>query len=917
MKILKASAGSGKTYALSHTYIEYLLASDDPFAYRHILAVTFTNKATAEMKKRILKDLYEISADSGNPYQGKAARILSDILHDYGAFAISTIDKFFQQTLKAFSREIGYFASYQIELDRKSLIEEASDRILDSLSEDDRGTIDWIKQSAMEKIEQGSFFKLEEGLCEIGERLKSDEFRTLSGELGIDPEKDFSKERLAVIRRKCRETIRAFEESARKFGLVVEAGHSVKDPGSKLRKASPETAAFYDGNISAYTTAVTIDKAIFSLGLAGIFHKEFEALVKEKNIMSIDDSNTILKGIIDGSDAPFVYEKLGVRYEDFLLDEFQDTSAVQWDNFRPLLEESESKGGKNLVVGDVKQSIYRFRGSDWTLLGKTIAGQFPEAEVESMDCNWRSARTIVDFNSGFFRFAASQTGLEAIYSDVSQKPMTKDGQSGFVRTTFTDDQPAAILASVRDALEQGARQGDIAILVRGNAEGSDIASLLIAEGYNVVSDDSLSFKRSSVVRRLVSLLGIMDNPDDGIARFTASALDITFPKEYHSIPDLCEALLREIRPLDEAAFDGETLFIQSFMDLLQNWIDISGGNIHEFVKYWKDKGSKLCISSPEVSDSIRIMTIHKSKGLEFPYVIFPYADKVKTFLPETHWCKYDGSIYPVLLSSSLTGTPFEESYLEDKHMQAVDNLNIFYVALTRAVCSLHIIAKTPSAACSKSIGSDKIHFGPLSELLFAYSGGCADRTWGEPYDFTKMKRKEENGEKDFPASYPSFHYGNRLRASDDAFDYFGEDGHSAGSSARAKGIVLHAILSGVNVREDLPGCVEDAVRSGQLPGEEADGVLGLLSSRIAAHPEWFHGEVLNETAIIDPVSGNEKRPDRVVRTEDGRIIVIDYKFGGRRDKYLRQVREYVGLYEKMGFGNVSGHVWYVREDIVE
>jgi len=916
MKILKASAGSGKTYTLSHTYIDYLLSSDDPFAYRHILAVTFTNKATGEMKKRILEDLFDIAGDSDDPRHEKAARFLSDILHDYGAFAISTIDKFFQQTLKAFSREIGYFASYQIELDRGSLIEEASDRILDSLSESDRGTIDWIKQSAMEKIEQGSFFKLEEGLCEIGARLKSDEFRELAEELHIDPEKDFSKERLTEIRKSCRQTISAFERSAKDFGLVVESGHKVKAPGVKMRKSNPELATFYDDNIAAFTTAVTIDKAIFSLGLAGIFHKEFEALVKEKNIMSIDDSNTILKGIIDGSDAPFIYEKLGVRYEDFLLDEFQDTSAIQWENFRPLLEESESKGGKNLVVGDVKQSIYRFRGSDWTLLGEKIGSQFPRAESASLDCNWRSTRTVVNFNSEFFKYAAEQTGLEKIYADVLQKPKADDAQAGLVRATFTDDQPAAILESVRNALDNGARQGDIAVLVRNNADGAEIASLLIGEGYNVVSDDSLSFGRSSVIRRLVSLLGIMDNPEDEIAKFTASTLGITLPKEYHSIPDLCESLLREIRTLDQASFEGETLFIQSFMDILQNWIDINGGNIHEFVKYWKEKGSNLYISSPEVSDSIRIMTIHKSKGLEFPHVIFPYAEKVKTLRPDTHWCEYEGSVYPVTLSSSLEGTVFEDRYLEDKLKQSVDNLNVFYVALTRAVCSLHVIAKTPSAACRKSIGEAKVHFGPVSELLFAFSGGADDRTWGEQYDFTKMERKEKSRGTDFPASYPSFPYGNRLNASDDAFDYFGEDGHSTGNSARAKGIVLHGILSGVNVPEDLPGCVEEAVLSGQLPAEEAAGVLEMLTSRIASHSDWFRGEVLNETAIIDPVSGEERRPDRVVRGTDGSIVIVDYKFGRHNDKHNKQVREYVNLYKMMGFGNVSGYVWYVRENEV-
>ncbi len=222
---------------------------------------------------------------------------------------------------------------------------------------------------------------------------------------------------------------------------------------------------------------------MFSLGLAGEFYREFDALLKEKNVMSLDESNTILRDIINGSDAPFVYEKLGVRYEHFLLDEFQDTSNIQWENFLPLLRESESKGGGNLMVGDVKQSIYRFRNSDWKLLGGKVHEEFPDAEVETLKYNWRSCRAIVGFNNRFFEAAAAEFGLSDIYSDVVQTPRADDSQEGFVELTFCDDQLQAVYDSVCRALESGAAPGDIAVLVRGSQQGSDIASFLIGKGF--------------------------------------------------------------------------------------------------------------------------------------------------------------------------------------------------------------------------------------------------------------------------------------------------------------------------------------------------------------------------------------------------------------------------------------------------
>ena len=397
IRVLKASAGSGKTHNLTKTYISLLLKSMDRNKYRHILAVTFTNKATAQMKSRILKELdvlahtpdkspflkdflVEFPGKDKVWFSTRATALLTDLLHDYGAFAVSTIDKFFQQALKAFAREIGQFASYQVELDRQSLIHESVDRILDNLEEQDGELIKWLTDSAMDQLETSGYFNLERGLYTMAEALKSEEHRTIVEEGNLDESRLYSKEYLLSVRKACQECREDFckqvEAAAQKVvGAIRQAGvepaetyrgfladldhkyarldpksawkpptdawmRRARDPEQWFTKKNAGLLAQVQGSVEdplnafldlfdrpykIYNTAAILSKQIFSLGLAGELYKEFDALVREKNVMSLDESSITLRNIIAGSDAPFVYEKLGVRFENFLLDEFQDT----------------------------------------------------------------------------------------------------------------------------------------------------------------------------------------------------------------------------------------------------------------------------------------------------------------------------------------------------------------------------------------------------------------------------------------------------------------------------------------------------------------------------------------------------------------------------------------------------------------
>ena len=551
IKILRASAGSGKTYNLAKTYIQLLLSESDPSAYRHILAVTFTNKATDEMKRRILKELHTLSVNPlASPYKDdfvpalfnsveglkeKAGDILIRVLHDYGAFSVSTIDRFFQQTLKAFSREIGQFASYQIELDKGSLVAETVDRILDSLTEEDKALLGWLSDNLMEQLEQGKRINLENDLTNMANRLKSEQYRTVVEENGVDEKTAYSKESLKALKDRLKRYMADFADDLKKASVEVgkafaDNGLSTLDtsagwlgkyldkieaisPGSAIpamsdafqRKASdfsqwfkkadqqryaglegvllPPLSRFmeiYDRGIKTYNTASILLGQIGALGIASELQKEFQNLLKEKNVLSLDDSNVILRNIIDGSDAPFIYEKLGVRFEHFLLDEFQDTSRVQWENFKPLIANSDSEGFDNLLVGDVKQSIYRFRGSDWKLMASDVATQFPKAEHDNLDGNWRSLRNLVDFNNRFFAYASTRldatfggeysgTSVSRIYGKKDdgefeeQKAMSKEDEGGLVEAVFcpTEDQKEHILKTIRKVMEAGALPGRI------------------------------------------------------------------------------------------------------------------------------------------------------------------------------------------------------------------------------------------------------------------------------------------------------------------------------------------------------------------------------------------------------------------------------------------------------------------------
>ena len=1011
---MKASAGSGKTYSLARTYISLLLRSTDRYAYRHILAVTFTNKATDEMKTRILKELHVMATDparsgyrndfipsvfpSEDLMQQKAQAVLHDILHDYSAFAISTIDRFFQQTLKAFSREIGQFASYQVELDKDSLVAESVDRILDSLTEDSGSLLSWLTENVLEQIEQGEKYSMDANLLKMAVRLKSSQRQEAVERSGIDEDKVYSKENLIRIRTGCRDIIKTFaakvKASARRALDVLESagvdpadsnrgflkalyvyddlkdGDDVVAPKdtfftkaadheqwfakAKAGKLKPlvwpfleapleDFCAIWDKEYAVYNKARILDEQSYGMGVAGELRKTFNELMKEKNVLCIEDSNTILRDIIDGSDAPFVYEKIGVRFDHFLLDEFQDTAQVQWTNFSPLLHNSDASGGENLIVGDVKQSIYRWRGSDWDLLDNRIPQEFPDHEEKVLDTNYRSLPNVVRFNNSFFPFAAqlldsvsgySEDGpLSRIYSDVEQKIARTGGQDGSVELTFCnkENELDQVLKAVQTVRESGAEYSDVAVLVRSNVSGEEVASFLLDNGVPVMTDDSLKVKRSLTVRRIVSLMSFADNPENTVGAYLADSLNIGLPERCTSLLDMAEALIRSLKENNKDGFrEGEVLHVYSFMDCLHDYVASNGNNLRGFLKHWDEIDPS--IASPSSGNSVRVMTIHKSKGLDFPYVIIPFVEKVTLYKSGNSWCVPDLSgtslegvadgVYDVLLSGSSESTLFAEQYRNERFMQQVDNINTIYVAMTRASVGMHLIAKQPSG----KVLSD------FSQILHSYleqqgavpecEDGVERFVFGCLADFHALRTETKTEEMTFPISkgneYPSviLNPDLRLKLSADAVDFFSEDG-DAGMSAsnRIRGVVLHDILARVVKADDVKAAVMNAVRVGDLTSGESEGVLDLLVSRVKEGESrgWFPSDgttVLNETDLID-TDGQIYRPDRVILHGD-KAVIIDYKFGEHHRSYEQKMKRYKDIWTRIGYADVTAFLWYVR-----
>ncbi|MBR1412437.1 MAG: UvrD-helicase domain-containing protein, partial [Prevotella sp.] len=823
LTVYKASAGSGKTFTLATEYIKLLVMN--PASYRNILAVTFTNKATEEMKMRILSQLYGIwhqLPDSAS-YQQKiieatgftpevvsqrAGEALHLLLHNYNYFRVETIDSFFQSVLRNLARELDLTANLRIGLNDTQVEEQAIDQLIDSLTHTDV-MLQWLLSYIMEKISDDHSWNIIGQVKQFGRTIFRDYYKehsaALKQKIGEQGFVEAYTQQLRQIRKDAQERMKEIAETffdtldAERltvddfpYGKNGVAGTFLKlrngqmdesvvgkraldcvgDPTkwySKKNDRAEEIHAIAEESLMQilryavderprqyrlYQSADLTLRHLSQLRLLGSIEQKVRQLNDESNRFLLSDTQQLLHALISDSDSPFIFEKIGSQLEHVMIDEFQDTSTVQWQNFKLLLQECMShESTENLIVGDVKQSIYRWRSGDWRLLN-AIDREFLHADemvdIKPLETNYRSSRNIIEFNNAFFQEAARQEyerlsdenpegarQLEHAYADVAQKVPDHRQPVGLVSirllpaTDYQEHTMNLLTDTVQELRQQGVAPSDIAILVRTNKYIPLIADYFAAAlpDVRIVSDEAFRLDASISVCLLVQALHLLTHPDDLLAKATVAKL-------YHravlgeDTPE--QELLIQDRPLDNLLPEAFTLhtaellqmplyelverlfgifqlhrlneqsaYMCAFYDQLNKFTQDNATDIDTFVREWDETISSKTIQS-DVSDGVRILSIHKSKGLEFGHVLIPFCDW-RLEMPDLLWCEPPVEpfnalpIAPIDYSEKqMRGTIYEPYYLDEHLQNTVDNLNLLYVAFTRAVDSLYVIGQRGS-----------------------------------------------------------------------------------------------------------------------------------------------------------------------------------------------------------------------------
>lgn len=1055
LHIYRASAGSGKTFTISREFIGLLF--EDPEKYRHILAVTFTNKATAEMKGRILRELHKLASNQKSDYvsflkektkepetqiREKARYILNLLLHDYSRFSITTIDSFFQKVIRSFAHELGLFSGFEIETDTNTILNEAVELLFRKTAADEK-LRDWLVRFAENKIEDARSWDLKNDILRLGREIHKEIFKQIDSSYfnniinrdTIDevlPElrsfaqnfenhmKQLASKAKPIMEKngvtpedfngKTKSFINIFEKMAggRSFEVSRTAREAIDNIqcwySKSCSKKSQVEAAYYDGlnqllkeiaeysdsHIQAYNTVDIVFRNIYVLGIIADLIREINEYAADKNLFVLADSTAFLQKIIEGSDAPFIYEKTGSRILHFMIDEFQDTSGMQWENFRPLIENSLAGNYRNWIVGDVKQSIYRWRNSDWTILSDKIFRQFPEEtlSVHPLEDNWRSSENIIRFNNAFFTSlrdglqgelnsiidcntsgGTQLTGFSGFfknaYDDCIQKiPSHRKDGKGYVRLEYLekDNWEETALEKLVETVEQLQQSGyhlkDIAILIRDKKAGVKITTCFMQEKtkrqgnfrYDVISSDALFLQNAPVVQWIVALLRFLTNPGDQLNKaFLISEyndyLDVPVP-ENGNIDEMLDifagnALKYKSMPVYEltdhiidvfhlGSNPGNMPYLQSFQDAILQYSKKNTVDPDSFLLWWDDFCDKQVISMPENQDAMRLMTIHGSKGLEFKIVIIPFGDwdftgkSADTFIwavPEVPpFDKF--KLLPVQLSSATAKSIFSYEYFREQIYTKVDNLNLLYVAFTRAIEKL--IVFTPYSEIKDETKS-------TGHLLSMFLNSAAFDT--DKYLETNKLRLErtdtttrlEYGE-DLPAvinlamesqdlrieNYKTTSIESRKTKMVVSGEF--KTISDVDNNQRLKGTVFHRIFQSIKTFSDLDNAVHEIVEQGMILPQEEVKVISEIRElmKIPEVRSWFSGEWQVKTeADILLKTGLLTRPDRIMFGKD-KVIVIDYKFGEKEEEaHMRQVLNYRNRLRQMGYRNIEAFIWYV------
>ena len=1051
--VYKSSAGSGKTYTLVRIYLSLILKQ--PEKYRHILAITFTNKAANEMKERVLDQLRTITSwlpgvpvpESAMMHQlsvdlkmdtsdliKNAKRAQELILHEYGNFSLGTIDSFMHRVVRTFAHDLQLPVNFEVELETDLLLTKAIDLLLDAAGSNDELTrllIGFIEQ----KAEEEKSWQIEKDLFVIARSLFNEndiayinslqdltkhdflviidkilKFRTdFANEV-----KDVAQQASLLIKNNDIPESAFFQGSK---GLPGYFSHLAKGeidkliPGNYPAKAIQETrmtggkaskpdqqaiesiwpllVSYYETlqklleqGFSRYILYGLLSRTIYQMAVLHEINDNLKAIQMDKNVVPLAEFNRRIARVVMREPAPFVYERLGERFHHYLIDEFQDTSVMQWQNLLPLVDNSLSNGFYNLVVGDGKQSIYRWRGGEVMQFVKLPEVDNPSASpevyqreqslrrnyiAERLNKNYRSRVEIVDFNNNFFNWLGTRLpeDIKNVYDDVAQE-VDQDKTGGGVSFSFWDKKLSAQtveeynIQQINDIIAQligaGYQYSDIAILCRANRRASVIANDLLSKDIPVISSESLLLSSSPVIGFIVNFIRWIQNPDDDVL---ATALvtrilrqDPEKSKDLHSIlarvshklghATSLQRVVPEILsdlgyPFDFVRFSKlhlidlteeiirifglnrtDDAFLHFFLDAVLNFSTARTDNsLADFSDWWEDKKDKLSLIVPEGINAVRVMTIHKSKGLQFPIVIYPFASESINNRNDLKWVSLDDDYLPELpsallpLSDKLHGTGFGDVYDLEMGQKMLDLINLLYVVMTRPEERLYVISenyegKQPDksvAGLLKAYILEKDNWPDFGETAL----------FGSPLT---EKRGGKNGITPHAVAEPmiSSAWQNRILLSRRAPEYWETENPE---HAQAYGEMVHQLLSYIKSPDDFEKAASKFISEGICNETEASNLVR-LAGKLLVHPiagAFFKQgiEVKNESEVLMP-DGKSYRPDRVV-FDGKKAIVIDFKTGKPSPYYQTQITNYAAILEKMGYVAIEKYLIYVDEEV--
>ena len=1037
-QVYNASAGSGKTFTLVKEYLKILLQTSEVNRFQNILAVTFTNKAAAEMKARVINNLRdfakaEILKDKNEMFlqiegetklddtliHQRSIKILQSILNNYSSFNITTIDSFTHRLIRSFAFDLGLSLNFEVEMDAKSLLNEAVDVLISKIGEDKELTkilIDFSLQKANEDKSWDISFELKEIASILLNESDSNQVHRLKEKPisdFVDLKKKLRKrqkelaEKFAQIGKEGLQIISNFEidhkdfyysQIPKHFQFLINDLDKLSFDDSKGLAKSIQSNLFYTKNkpeevktaidsivnpllelynsskenYKQYILNGLMEKSLIPLAVLSKINTALDDLKEEKNIRLNAEFNQLISKNLREQPAAFIYERIGEKLKHYFIDEMQDTSLLQWQNLIPLIDNALSQENSSLLlVGDAKQSIYRWRGGEAEQFIKLSLDEdvsesanpfFATKQLQLLNTNYRSYSEIINFNNSFFQFVApyfNKSIYNAIYKrENDQQLNSKEG--GYVELSFLEEgmsaaekdeiYPEKVLDIIK-SLEGEYDKNEICVLTRTRKQGVAIANYLSENDIDIISSETLLLKNSSKVNFIINLLNYLEQQSNKEAKlevlyFLYDHLKITIDKHQFfssliddSIDQISEKFKEYNVNFDYQNFiqfpfyesieeiirsfkltETSDAYLQFFLDEVLRYAQKSSDGVQGFLDHWEQKKESLSIVIPEGKDAIRIMTIHKSKGLEFPVVIFPYdldiyrEQNPKIWYPineKSEINNFESLLINYNKSLEQTGELGKVLYESKRDELELDNFNLLYVTLTRAIEQLYIISESKKLSDTPKFYSQffieylKVK-GAFNEHETTYSFGTKER------QSVKESTLEKSYELERFISTPWQDHNINVAVNSSLF--WDDDKQES----IAYGNLIHEILSKIKTSADITNVITQYFTAGLIQKDNVEQIEQMIGN-VVNHTQlksYFeqNNTVYNEREILS----SEKEiiiPDRLVINENNEAIIIDYKTGKPDKKYHFQLEKYAQIIELLGHKVIKKVLVYISDDI--